>query len=1130
MAYAQQPRYGAHQRPQYEHQQASYASSHQAYAAEYDYEGENRVGNFNASSGREPSAQRPDQYPPHENIHNGVPGQANGGYEYEDPSYGPQNDWHPNQQYGYPDAEDNGYHIPQQNVGNQAPEYSDGYRTRAPIVDRNNTQPAPISKYDDSHAPRSTKGQSQGSSTRSESSHHSKPKKIPETPISPETLSWDNPFPTFPVRPKKGAHANSRSLDGSTAEQSNSRPQTANSKESSYTFTEGEAPVQAFAQPTDQDAGYFDHRPAPHVMTGQRRDVPSKSSEDKPTGGRVGQLKAPTVNGRHSEDNRARPFKPLDTTATSPNERSRTMPAAISEAVVDHNHQTSWQEPGPVAGYYGPEDREYLPLSPVGPPQQRPHAQSRAPLDDRRPYGHSASQDPAFASRQPQPPHDNLDELFDDYYDGTPQDHQHQNQRQGNQYRTPVDEDMPNFDVAPDSNSGHRRGMTIDDHLHPQQGKQVYSPMPAPSQDHRRRDRSDGPNINGQYPPRSRSQPNLKDKRSPRDQQGNGFDFGVPSAPDRPPASAPAWGWNSAGPHSPMGFPNGNPQRRGPPPPEKGYQGPNSPIDYPPNNRNRTAYPSQRIEPSSRAHHDNRPPDQYRSPPLRGGLPQPGQMRPPGSRPPPVDRNMANGAPPMGYQNGAPSDRFRSPPIRQNRSPQGQRRPSGGGPSPSYSTGPTSPPSEPLSNPDALPSHPAPFRPGLNGSGPSSQAPKPAPVRQYNAAPSPGQSSQAPQSADKKRESIPITHQELERVRQDAASKPGSLSAQLTLAKKLVEASSVLVDERADPRTRSKTRERYIVDAHRIVKRLSSNGYPEATFYLADAYSRGSLGLESDTREAFKLYQTAAKQNHAQAAYRVAVCCEIGQEEGGGTGRDPVKAMQWYKRAATLGDTPAMYKMGIISLKGLLGQPKNPKEALIWLKRAAERADRENPHALHEMALLHEKPSNSDGVAQDEAYSKQLFIQAANLGYKFSQFRMGCAYEYGLMGCPVDPRQSIAWYSKAAVQEEHQSELALSGWYLTGSEGVLQQSDTEAYLWARKAAQAGLAKAEYAMGYFTEVGIGAPANLEDAKRWYWRSASQNFPKARDRLEELRKGGATKQKTRVSRSNMKKQSDGECIVM
>ncbi|KAI4283417.1 MAG: hypothetical protein L6R35_005186 [Caloplaca aegaea] len=181
-------------------------------------------------------------------------------------------------------------------------------------------------------------------------------------------------------------------------------------------------------------------------------------------------------------------------------------------------------------------------------------------------------------------------------------------------------------------------------------------------------------------------------------------------------------------------------------------------------------------------------------------------------------------------------------------------------------------------------------------------------------------------------------------------------------------------------------------------------------------------------------------------------------------------------------------------------------------------------------ALLYEAPHSIEGIGQDNAHAKQLFLEAANLGYKFSQFRLGCAFEYGSLGCPIDPRQSIAWYSKAAVQDEHQSELALSGWYLTGSEGVLQQSDTEAYLWARKAAQAGLAKAEYAMGYFNEVGIGAPANVEDAKRWYWRSASQNFPKARERLEDLRRGGAKMQKTRMSRSKMNKQTEGECVVM
>lgn len=342
-------------------------------------------------------------------------------------------------------------------------------------------------------------------------------------------------------------------------------------------------------------------------------------------------------------------------------------------------------------------------------------------------------------------------------------------------------------------------------------------------------------------------------------------------------------------------------------------------------------------------------------------------------------------------------------------------------------------------------------------------------------------------------------------------SNPSDSKTQLLLAKKLVEAASVLADEsgRADPRTTTKNRERFTSEAHKLVKKLTQNGYPDAIFYLGDCYSRGSLGLQTDPKEAFGQYQSAAKAGHAQAAYRVAVCCEMGLDEGGGTKRDAVKAMQWYQRAATLGDTPAMYKLGVIQLKGLLGQPRNAKEALTWLQRAAGRADKDNPHALHELvssisigmtalqltklltqALLYEAPNSAEGIGKDEALAKQLFSQAAGLGYKFSQFRLGCAYEYGLLGCSIDPRQSIAWYSKAAVQDEHQSELALSGWYLTGSEGVLQQNDTEAYLWARKAAQAGLAKAEYAMGYFIEVGIGAPANIEDAKRWYWRSACE----------------------------------------
>lgn len=390
-------------------------------------------------------------------------------------------------------------------------------------------------------------------------------------------------------------------------------------------------------------------------------------------------------------------------------------------------------------------------------------------------------------------------------------------------------------------------------------------------------------------------------------------------------------------------------------------------------------------------------------------------------------------------------------------------------------------------NPDALPAHPTPFRPGLD------QGPKPAPVRQYGgpAAGASGPSQTPPQPMPgAEPDSGPVTQQEIERLQLTVRSHPEDQKLQLTLAKKMVEASTVLVnaDGMLDAKGKTKAREKYIMDAYKMVKKLVQAGYTEAMFYLADCYGQGQLGLEVDTKEAFHLYQSAAKQGHAESAYRVAVCCELGQEEGGGTRRDPFKAVQWYKRAASLGNTPAMYKMGMILLKGLLGQQKTPREAISWLKRAAERADEENPHALHELGLLYESASGNDIVIRDEEYSRQLFHQAAELGYKFSQFRLGSAYEYGLMGCPVDARQSIIWYTRAAAQGEHQSELALSGWYLTGAEGILQQSDTEAYLWARKAASAGLAKAEYAMGYFTEVGIGVVSNLDDAKRWYWRAA------------------------------------------
>lgn len=140
----------------------------------------------------------------------------------------------------------------------------------------------------------------------------------------------------------------------------------------------------------------------------------------------------------------------------------------------------------------------------------------------------------------------------------------------------------------------------------------------------------------------------------------------------------------------------------------------------------------------------------------------------------------------------------------------------------------------------------------------------------------------------------------------------------------------------------------------------------------------------------------------------------------------------------------------------------------------------------------------------------ELYTKGAQLRHPASQFKLGVCYEFGHLGCVVDPRKSIAWYSRAAEQGDPEAELALSGWYLTGADGILQQSDQEALLWAQRAAEKGLAKAEFAVGYYIETGIGTASNLPEAKRWYLRAAEQGQKRAMARLAELKRmpnGGA-----------------------
>lgn len=298
-------------------------------------------------------------------------------------------------------------------------------------------------------------------------------------------------------------------------------------------------------------------------------------------------------------------------------------------------------------------------------------------------------------------------------------------------------------------------------------------------------------------------------------------------------------------------------------------------------------------------------------------------------------------------------------------------------------------------------------------------------------------------------------------------------------------------------------KEELIKEATGLLKKIADRGHPDAQYFLADCYANG-LGTRTgkqDFGQAYTYFVLAAKHGHPDAAYRAGTC----YEKGWGCRKDAGKALQFYRKSAAQSHPGAMYRLATAELNGELGLKKNAKEGVKWLKRSAEAATPEFPHALHELALLHER--GIDNVLfVDSEYSCELLAQAGEMGYAPSAYKLGVNYEYGRMGCPQDGGLSIHMYNIAAQQNHKEACFALTAWYLVGAPGILPQSDTEAYLWAKKAAEQGLAKAEYAVGYFTEMGIGTVKDLPEAKAWYKKAADHGDKRANQRIAALQGRG------------------------
>lgn len=239
-------------------------------------------------------------------------------------------------------------------------------------------------------------------------------------------------------------------------------------------------------------------------------------------------------------------------------------------------------------------------------------------------------------------------------------------------------------------------------------------------------------------------------------------------------------------------------------------------------------------------------------------------------------------------------------------------------------------------------------------------------------------------------------------------------------------------------------------EAKSILGRLSGAGYPFAQYYLADGYASGLFGKgKEDYTQAFPLFVQAAKHGHAESAYRTGLCYEFGW----GARKDPSRAVQYLRIAATKSHPGAMTRLGRACLSGDLGETRY-REGLKWLKLGAEAADSVNNAAPYHLGCLYET-GYGDDVFQDESYAAELFTQSAELGHSEANYRMGDAYEHGKINCPRDPALSVHFYTCAAEKGHPAAMMGLCAWYMVGAEPILEKDEEEAYEWARRSAELG---------------------------------------------------------------------------
>lgn len=291
------------------------------------------------------------------------------------------------------------------------------------------------------------------------------------------------------------------------------------------------------------------------------------------------------------------------------------------------------------------------------------------------------------------------------------------------------------------------------------------------------------------------------------------------------------------------------------------------------------------------------------------------------------------------------------------------------------------------------------------------------------------------------------------------------------------------------------------VDAMNVVTFLADQHHPKAAFMRGMWLEFGKFGMRADKKEAFRCYSRAAAKGYARAEYRMGMQFE--------QSNDPIKALQHYTAGAEQGDSASNYRLGMMTLLGQHGQQQDFARGIQLIRQAAVNADENAPQGAYVLGMLQARELPQISVPEiylpyDEKSARQNIEKAAYLGFAKAQLKMGSAYELCSLGCEFNPTLSLHYNALASRQGEAEADMAISKWFLCGHEAEFAKNEELAYQYAQRAAIAGLATAEFAMGYFNEIGMHIPVNIDKAIEWYEKAEKDGNKDATTRIESISK--------------------------